>query len=418
MRNQESDNKVFKAKPKPVKRQGSTEIMEGFNALIDPKIDLDLQSQEGKPKVLERSYKLKAPIQQHCSENLAGGEDEHERKEFRLKNVEVNVQSVKDCWKEGLVGGGGHSTFLGIKAPDSFLIGTREKGLTLMDKGSQVYSEVLPGDRYLSDIVYAPHVNCYFLALNSKLYRKDINKRSPYLFMDFDCGWRWGACFRYSNLNQRLITNKNQRNISVLNPKTRKIELVMRKSVGKWIGDFRPFGENEDRVVSVAEDGHVILYSLTAGFERGEVGSCKINLMDRRNEHCRSLTASDRKEYILVEILGSCDMSQCSRMLVFQVVGDVLMKTASLDQYYQDVGRKLAMECFGDAESHILWIGLSNCEGFVQVYDYDTETRELVELKDRRVTHHEYYPYKLHRLNGKFYFTGSKGKLMYLSFVN
>ena len=89
-------------------------------------------------------------------------------------------------------------------------------------------------------------------------------------------------------------------------------------------------------------------------------------------------------------------------------------RIAEVNQFSPMLRCKRALDFFGSFGKHILWIGLSFF-GIAHVYEYNTETEELRELVDKRVDHHETTPWKLHRLDDQFYYTGSGGKLMGLS---
>ena len=90
------------------------------------------------------------------------------------------------------------------------------------------------------------------------------------------------------------------------------------------------------------------------------------------------------------------------------------MKT-SLDLYREKIGAKYALEAFGYAGAHILWVGLSNAHGIAQLFDYDTEAGYFRELKNKRLAHEEADPARLVRLQDIFYYTGDRGKLMKLT---
>ena len=134
----------------------------------------------------------------------------------------------------------------------------------MIENGTHLFSnKFLDHGNDLSDLVYVIALNFYLLGTDSMLFRKDIGNKPPYPFMKEKCaGNRAVAGLRYSKLHQRIIINKEWKNISVLNPKTRKIEIEITKSVGNEIREFKLFGKNENRVVSITEDGHILLYSL------------------------------------------------------------------------------------------------------------------------------------------------------------
>ena len=397
--------------------QEVSELRQKANAFFDKLIDLDVKEDEDRLKAIQICQKVKLQLEEFCKERLS--KESLPNKELKLENFKVAVDLVRDCQEEGLIGTFG--TVVALKNQSSFLIGTYTKGLKLYESGVQVYSGAFPL-KYgpLRDMVFIPPLNCYFISYRNKTYRKDINNKPAYVCMDFRSGWREGACFRYSQLNQRLIINKDFEKISVVNPKTRKLEIVFKKTtIGKEIADFRIFGENQDRVISLTRDGFVLLYNLSSPYLRGVVSYNQINLIAERDEDCMSLAVCNKSSFAIAEIAQCDEKNICSRMVVFKITGDSLVKKAIIDQSHLQIAYKYALDCLGYAGKHILWLGLSkNKDGFVQVYDYDTESEGLRELQDKRVDHQEDWPAKLHRLDSDFYYNGDFGKVMKLSVTN
>ena len=340
------------------------------------------------------------------------------KKPFRLEDLKVAINRVKDCKQPGFIGG--DITLFGIKNPTSFLIGTESRGVKLIENGAQLFVGKLPVKyKSLRDIIYIPPLNCYFLNHHDKFYRKDINNKAPYLYIDVSCSLRYGGCFRYSLLNHRLIISKDCLKISVINPKTRKVEVSINKNVGNEVQDFRVFGEQRTKVVAVTMNGYVLLYSLSFGQKRGMLGDSKIELMWERGESPKSIAVCEKNRFVLLGLGQSSFPFISSRMMIFQVYGDTLVQAAVIDHLYQDIGSKYSIDCLRYVGTHLLWVGLAfGKNGPVQVYDYNTESGELKELEDKRISHQENMPFKLHRLNDKFYYTGLNGQVMSLSFSN
>ena len=345
------------------------------------------------------------------------GEGIEQKSELRFENLQLTIEKVQDCKKEGFIGDG--FTVVGMKNPRSFFIETQTLGHILVEDGVQLYSEKIYGDDFFMDIIYCPTVNCYFLAHPDGLQRKDIDDKPPYLFMHMKFGWSSMSCFIYSKVNQSLLAIKESLNLLVINPRLKKIELELKNPVGDMIKEFRLFGEKDNRVVSLTWEGHVILYSLTHGKKRGVVDFYSIGRIEERLEFGISIAA--KNDYVLVEMKGLYNSAHvCSRMIAFKLNGDTLIKKSCIDQYNQKIGEKMALEHCGSTGSHILWVGLSNDneKGLAQLYDYDTEGEVLQELEDKRVYHQERLPQRLIIQSGKFYYVGWFGKLMRLSLNN
>ena len=386
-------------------------------SMIEEMMAFDLKYQEDQQNAFEIAQGLRDEIQKLCKKHFE--EENLHKRELRIKHLELEVEKVKDCKKTGVVGG--DCTLLAVKNNFSYLIATSKKGLTLVEEAAQIYSGMHPvAYGSLRDIAYIPPLDCYLMAHEDKLYRKDIDDKTAYLFMDIKCGWRPGCCFRSSNTDQRLVTVKDMSKISVIDLEARKIEMEMEKKLGNEIMDFKLFGEEQRRIVSVTKDGYVILYNLGSGRRRGGVTDCKeIEQMEEREEGGNSVAVCERNEYVLVEVRKSVHPFLCSRMLVFKLNRDSLVMTAGIDLFSQKIGFKCALESCGYGDGRALWVGLTRDDkGPIQLYGFDTRSGELDELVDKRVSHQEKYPRNLHYLKGKFYYTGSKGKVMSLRLIH
>ena len=337
---------------------------------------------------------MKTFRKENLTEDLLAEEEGQKMEKLgdRLERLKVSFEDIRDFAELGKIMG--QVTEVALKSLNSHLIvinGTKppfQTELRLRDDGVEVYSGTLTGNiTYLCDIIYLPApFNCYLLAGWHHLYRKDIDDKPPYFFMDIECSYRRGACFRYSDLNKRLIINKDGLNISLINPKTKKIEVFAKKDIGGRIKDFRLFGEKENRVVAVTEEGYVYLYSFGYENKMGLVGHYQEELSEQRRESTRSIAVCQKNEYVFVEVSQSSNPFLCSRMIILKLSQsqDILAKIASIDQYSQQIGYKYELECLGYVGSHIVWIGLTGgSKRLIQVFDYDLETQQFRELRVR-----------------------------------
>ena len=364
-------------------------------------------------------------VYQHHEDNLLSLKDNQTRDDSNqndnrdIEDLELEIEVIQQTQEEGVFVG--DWTHLAMRNQNSYMTLTEEDGMVLVEDGEDIYTGKFPTEEVPPlDIIYIEHFECYLMNFDDKVYRKDINDQPPYVYMNIHCGTRVGACFRYSKLHQRLIVNKDYENITAVNLHCKDFMIEVEKDVGEDIYDFRVFGEQEDRIISITRDGYVVLYHLDYEKDTGCVkGHSKIELKEDRKEELTSVAVCEKGQFTLVEIGRHESEFISSRMLVFKIEEDKLVKKASLDQFYLKMGQKFALECYGHVGTHVLWVGLTgNEEGAAQVYDYDSESQELKELVENRELHEEYDPVKLVRLEkNQFCYAGNRGKVMSLSFV-
>ena len=313
---------------------------------------------------------------------------------------------------------GDEETFLAVKNRSSYLIGSSCKGLKIIENQKEIYSEILNlADGYIDDIIYANHLNCYLLHLSGKTYRKDIDQEPPYLFMDFDCGWRLGGCLKYSKRNQRLIVSKEGDLISVISLERKRTELNFSSGGLYWqrqkITDFRLFGKDENGILALTPSGRIFLYFLN--YSRKKVCTFykyKIELIQERDEFAFSISICDESKYVLVCLADDCDY--ISRFIVLKLEGRRLNPVASLDKYGENLLKILSPSFCGFFGSHARWIGFSSFEYEVCIFDFDKKTKELKYSLLSEELHQETGPQRLNRSGDYLYYTGCEGKVMRL----
>ena len=353
----------------------------------------------------EESSEREGTSEQDSAEEGSERESDQDITDLTLENLKIVVEEIDDYSQDGIVGK--CPTYLGMKNKESFMIAT--KGFRLFEDGYQVSSGLLPNKSRIREIAYNPYFNCYFISSFDKLYKKTIDNKPLFPFLGINCG---GRCLISSHLHQRLFIKRDFETITMINLKTKKIELKLEKTIGDKIIDFRMFGDKDNRFVCLTKDGYVILYGLDYAKKRGVTSHLELDLIEFRQEKLLTLELCDKKEYALIEIATAPDYS--SRMVVLKLTQDGLTKMEELDHYRQYHGLQYTLGCLGYFGSHILWVGLT-FDRQLHVYDYDIEANELKELADFRTSYEEFAAYHLHRIGNKFYYTGNDGKLMRLS---
>ena len=334
--------------------------------------------------------------------------------EKRLEEMKINIANVMDLKAVDVTGG--DYTLVAVKNHTSFLIGTLGKSIKLIERCTTQYSSKTK--ERLRGVVYVEHLDCYFLSFGSKLYRKNIDTKPPFVYMNIYCGQRLGACFQYSKLNNRLIVNKDKKIITAIDLQAKKQEISIRKARDGDIFVFRLFGENEDRVIAVTTNAYIYLYKLDFAKKKGAITSeLTFPLLAQRDERIKSISVCSKNQYVFFEVGQSKMPSMCSRTFVTKLNGDNLNIVSKLDQLSQKVGDKLALECYGYIGSHIIWIGLTKDEeSKCKVYNFDTETRAFYEMMSKKRSCIDSFPIKLQRVGEYLYYVGHTGMIKRLYF--
>ena len=336
--------------------------------------------------------------------------------EYRPKRLKVRVEEIelKNYQKDNSNIIGGNWTFLALKNPKSFLIGTKGYGLKLIDNGFQVYTSAVTNATFTSllGMIYIETKDYYLMGYNGKIYRKNIDSKDPYLFIDLKIGVRIGACFRFSKLNNRLITIREKHWISMVDLETKTVDAEIKNLRVQSIWDFKIFDEKEKSVISVTKGGLIEIFKMNYLTQGGYTIDHHDLELNRSMETASSLAVCVKSRNVLV-LIKNLVSSNSTRMVIFELNKRRLIMNAQLSLEGERIPEQFSLDCHTYAGQKILWVGLSTTRyGSVHVYEYDTQSSELRELSSTRAAHKEIDPVSFHRHRNWYYYTGSLGKLM------
>ena len=237
---------------------------------------------------------------------------------FEEDNLYLNVYRVKNHRQLGIIGE--TYTFLAMKDPRSYMIGSNHKGIKVIQNDTEIYSEPLLGEEELSDIVYIDHLDCYLLSFKSKIYRKDTNSRFPYFYMDLNCYSALGKCFQYSRLNQKLIVAKNERIIAIINLENKRVEFEIRKDFLNNIQDFKLLGSKENKIVVMTYWSQIYVFTYNYNLKKICYSFAhRVQRIEDRHEGLKAMVSDDKGDYLLVPSIDQDFSFECLRMILFRV---------------------------------------------------------------------------------------------------
>ena len=336
-----------------------------------------------------------------------------ERKYIEEK-MSLEVKVVENHSEEGVIGG--EHTVLAAKDEATYMIVTSWAGMKVMKKGAQVYSAKLPEDEAVLHAFYADHLDCFIFIIMNKIYRKDINSKPPYLHLETDLDFEEILNLKYSLINRSLIF-LTMTDICILDLDAKRVvsKVEMIEEVG-WLEGFTIFGEKENRLVTMSNEGDVSL--LTFNFELRRLlalNRLKIDL-NRENETLSSIAVSDLNDYLLFELVEEGE--NISRILIFEVVDNALTKKCEYFRLSRIEKLESSFHCFGQFQNHILWVGLG-CKKSAKfhIFDFDVEEGKLRHLEEKGVESQTDCVFELIRFGfgRKFYYTSKGGRVLQLS---
>ena len=333
---------------------------------------------------------------------------------FEEEDLEVVVEEIHDHSRELM---GRLPNFMAIINQADYVLGKYGERLKVMDENSQIYLERLPSNQTnLIDLVYIQHLDSYLLDCCGKIYRKDIDEKPPYFFMNLHCGGRYHNTLRYSKLNKRLIVPKDGRKIAVVNLERKQIEIeiLMKSGPGNLpIQDFIIFGRKENKISWITRSGLVNLSSISYDLKKiTSKSSHQLELIQGRGEWPQTLAVCDQGKHLVAGLQD--DDYHCSRMMTFKVKNLSLHLLHILDEYNQGLKFKLCFSFIQRFGKHLVWVAASYSD--VSTYCFDCESGEMRELVGKRIAYRYVGIWKFRRIDEKcLYFVDFYGKLVRLT---
>ena len=331
------------------------------------------------------------------------------------KDLQINITEVGDHKEVDMIDGSW--ILIAFKNPNSFAIATTFKALKVIDDNIQVYYKKPPNKGVLYDIIYIDHLDCYFLYYFTTIFRKDIDGGAPYPFLDLpSSGSRLAASMVYSKLNQRLFIVKDKSTLVVVDLERKSDEISIRhQKTSCSIENFGLVGQKENKIVCLMKSRLIYLYSFSAQLKK-ICSKFKYEIEGKRGRdgHNSSLAVSEDGRHILVERVDS-RLAKCSRLLLFGVKGRLLIRLATLDEKDRRIDFRRTLCFWGGIAGHVLFFGVDPERGFIHLYDFDRESRELRELGEKGVVSQEEGIWRFERVESKLYCICLNGKVMVLS---
>ena len=334
--------------------------------------------------------------------------------------IKIRVEEIADHRKEKLIGG--WATKIAFKNPNSYLITSNEQGMKLVEENKTLFLGKLPKDpqwvRNVKEVIYVESLNCYFIQMPYKLFRKNIESKQATFDLLFD---NIHPQIEYSKENGRLICLDVPK-LTVINLRTKEVEFKIESKYNPYsIKKFRLFGKY--RVVTVGTDaqdtvGSISLCKFNCEMRAGIFfRNAKFKLTDAEypnSDYYDDFQVSDDNRYCFLSFNGKIDQSEyLSRIVIFDALRDKLTLKVNIDLRNERIFPNRSLQYAGHAEKCNFWLAISE-KRKIKLFCYDTEKEEVKELEERRVDSGEYAVKRIDHIGDDFYYLGGNAKVMKL----
>ena len=314
-------------------------------------------------------------------------------------------------------------SFLAVKNEQNYLIAVNKTSIKVVKNGKKVYYKKLVGRGLIRSVVYCEKQDCYFLNMDGALYKKTTNSAQFYLALrielDSSCGT---GKLAYSAYNNIIIAVAQKKHLAVINAKSPKVEILIKarpSSGANFIYDYQVVGTAENRVVAVSRNGYLLLYEFDVKKKSGSILHIEgpITVQGQRGsgqESGLAIAVCSKSKYVCVELERS---QKTSRNLIYEIEDQKLVFKANLDCSKENLNGKWVLGFSNYLQNHALFVGM----GFgrtdpILVLDFNENNGELRELTRKRIVHKEFMPTSLQKIGSVFYYSGSCGSVMRLTF--
>ena len=408
----------------------TTKISE-FQLKLDQELAKEINSiQEGKdqqPKKNKRTPPTEERYQTFDKETQLSIQEKILSKiEIRTEELKINCpKNYKDVIGKNP---GLSPVYLSLKNHNSFLQVFNFIRVKLIENAELIFAGKFKDEKknWVRDVSYQKSLNCYLLALDFKIYRKDIDRRPCYLFLDLKCGlltnstlvyydyFRREDCLRYSKLNKKLIVNNGKSRISVLDMSLKKVNAVLKIPSDEALCDFQLLGDREDRLVTITQKGELNLFKILTRASIFKMNFYLDLVMVRKKI---DIFVDPNNKFIIVQTGNLVPSSKSSILRILRVndSADELELVRMVKKHQCGFYGQFKFCFCGQFAGKSLVVGLGlNLISEAEIFLVDSESLEFGTVEGKTVELGEKVVMGCCRLGDDIYYTGSHAKLMKL----
>ena len=189
--------------------------------------------------------------------------------------------------------------YFALKNENSYMIGDGST-IIVFENGEQISEDKI--DDY-DDTVYCQLADCYFIAQEYTIYKKEINSTPPYPFLHLSspCHTNSDNVLLSCNATNKLLVLQEGLKISVIDPENARKTLTVEFNKIKKALDFLLVGDSHDSFAVLGKRGHILLFD--SHFEKTENGRSyykSIKIKGPCSQKKLIISACPRGQYLVV----------------------------------------------------------------------------------------------------------------------
>ena len=335
------------------------------------------------------------------------GFEEEKSFEFLENHLRVDEKIVNEHYEGGVIGDSW--TELAMKNEQTYMIITSPVGMKVIKHHEEIFSGDLHSDfKFFENILFIDHLDCFFIYVDKKLYRKDIDDKPAYLFAYLKDLTSAVNGLKYSRINNPLVLFKDFQFVSFysIDEKREELRAGLKGASQDIIMDYILFGKQDNCICSVTQFGYINLHIFNCSMRKLLTFSyLKVTLEGGYREILSNVKICDSSKYIFVDTKVNPRGGDGLRIFVFKLEGCRLSKMAVVNQV-ERIWQFGVGGCFG---AHIFSVGIKYLTVYgtlnIYIYEYNTKTKNFRFFKEKTLLKRDKMPSQLHRYGKNLYFT-------------
>lgn len=262
----------------------------------------------------------------------------------------------------------------------------------------------------------------YIYEANSGIWRKRVDKEDPELWLEivgnYNCN---GRTLRRALKGDALAISKKCKKIIIISTKNSEEErqlLEIKNDYGEDVVDHRVFGDLEDHLVLLTEDGWIVAFRFDLKTRTVHTKDrLQIGLNSEREEQGLTLSVCPDSRFFAVHLCGvNC---RGSRLLLFEFKDDLFTKRAEVDIGKENLKRFWAMDFYRYFGDHLFLTAISCDEKqpTVLTYSFNRKTGGFREFRDMRKEISAKWPFKLITLEDRVVSSDNHARLINVTYT-
>ena len=244
-----------------------------------------------------------------------------------------------------------------------------------------------------------------------------------------------GKSIRLGWRGEALLLNERRRRINAVLTKQPDRKIQMIKGGGGHIIDFRAFGDAQDLVATLTDDGWIAIHQFDFDdFSTKVVSTKRLELygghseasLDQNGaiggaggasggvrEKAAHLAVCEKSHFVQV-VLEECETKRLSRLLVYELSDGCLQLRSSLKLGEEQVPNFDSFVFYGYFGIHLVSVGIGSVEetSTLMIFDYNTRFNDLVEVVEKRNEFEFLKPLKMSLVAGRVYASDMNGRIV------